>query len=77
MSAPIPRILLALEGKKECIRVTNPFGGGDKSKLYDKDGKPTKERQEALQKLAAARAIQHNLNVAAKTEKKGRPKRAP
>jgi hypothetical protein len=29
MTTPIPRILIALDGRIDCIRQTNPFGGGE------------------------------------------------
>ena len=32
MTTPVPRIMIALDGRIDCIRKTNPFGGEDKPK---------------------------------------------
>lgn len=35
LNTPIPRILLAVEGRTEWARMTNPFGGGKEDPVED------------------------------------------
>ncbi len=41
MTTPVPRIVIALDGKMDFIQKTNPFGGGE-SKGKKGGGKPPK-----------------------------------
>ncbi len=61
----MPQIMLALEGKVDFIKKTNPFGGGDSKK----SGKKLTNAQQA--KLNAQRTELALLKAEAKAKAKG------
>ena len=57
MSAPIPHIILAYEGKFDYARLTNPFGSAPKKKETDKPQRTPEEREAFINSQRTALAL--------------------
>ncbi|MEM1142725.1 MAG: hypothetical protein AAGI88_09085 [Pseudomonadota bacterium] len=66
VSTPIPQLLLAFEGKIDCVTKTNPFGAKPKRKPADED--KLKEQRALFNRMKLDAWSKANMNKRVKHE---------